>query len=273
MEESLGIATSIGVSFDRSGQLISAARQVEIRDEGYGIKKYIGDIGIWDTNNGELATCVDLVCFRGNRWGPSLLGTSLDPDGDRYVDYDDLGYSISAVEGGYVSISLVDSIGARKEKTIGRIEFEENGERMAISYQEGCIEVRDGPPFLRLGSCDSETREPIVDLDFSYSGDQLAQIRMDEITLWDLGRLRGTLSLSIRLNDATHLEFANTDDFLLVSSSDTITILESKEGQLVHEFQTPDITTFTISPDDRLLIWGDKNGMIHIIGSPLNDDG
>lgn len=268
----LGIVTESGVGFDRDGHIVIGARQKEVRNDGFGLTEYIGDIGIWDTNTGALLECVDLICFEGERWAPLSLSAMLDPRGTRVLDHTHLSYSMSDILGGNVSsISMVNNRDWANQRAIGQMVFDATGERIAIAYQEGGIEIEGGLPILPLGQNKWGDRKTVTALEFSPDGRHLARIRDEELSVWDLGVLKGEVSFSGHVPGGQLLAFTNHTGLLFVGNIDEILIWDIEEGELVLKLPTPGITAVTISSDDRLLIWGDHEGAIHIWGVPNQD--
>ncbi|MBW2248745.1 MAG: hypothetical protein JRF62_16510 [Deltaproteobacteria bacterium] len=268
----LGIVSESGVGYDRDGHIVIGSRQKEVRNDGFGLTEYIGDIGIWDTMTGSLLECVDLICFEGERWAPLLLSAMLDPRGTRVLDHTHLSYSMSDILGGNVSsISMVNNPDWANQRAIGRMVFDATGERIAIAFQEGGIEVEGGWPILPLGQNKWGDRKTVTALEFSPNGRHLARIRNEELSVWDLGVLKGEVSFSGHVPGGQFLAFTHHTGLLFVGDTDEILIWDIEEGELVLRLPTPGITAITISADDRLVIWGDHEGVIHIWGAPNQD--
>ncbi|MGD0752476.1 MAG: hypothetical protein ABSA23_13855, partial [Anaerolineales bacterium] len=64
------------------------------------------------------------------------------------------------------------------------------------------------------------------------------------------------------------LAFDRSEQLLFVGTNDAISVIDLAEKSTLTTISTAGLTTFTISSDNRLLIWGDSKGAIHIWGIP-----
>ena len=271
-EFDLGITVSTGIGFDRDGELMIAARQQVSMDDGFGERLYIGDMRVWRTSTGEMITFVDRNIY--GEYGIAL-GSDIDSSGERYLNFDELVVGASTISGDHSSISLVGSVGSTY-RTISLVEFEEEGKRIATAFDQGYTKVEFGAPYFRigytrLGSFEEGSLQPVADLDFSQNGRYLAQITMDTISIWRLGLFRGRLKVETEIPGAEHIEFSSNDDYLIVSTSDEIKVLDVATGEIVSEIEAPGITTFITAEDDRFLIWGDQEGIVHVLGVSISE--
>ena len=223
--------------------------------------------GIWETETGHLLECADLICLEGERWPPSFLGVELAPNGRRFMEYSELGYGLHDILNGNTSLSVVvNNPDSKNRKTVGRISFAKNDDRIAIGYQEGAIEIENGLPLFRLGTYDWENPQRVLDLEFSPQGRIIAWIRGDGFKVWELGILGGKLLISENLQSAKLLAFNHNDTLLLIADEDKVHIWDLEEKRRITALSTPGISSLTLTTDDRLLIWGDRDGAIHLWG-------
>jgi hypothetical protein len=160
---------------------------------------------------------------------------------------------------------------------IGHIAYDHVNQRYAIIYQEGRVETESlaqinvGPfSFSSFSTGLTEgTEGEFADIPvalFDPSGNWLAYIRADQLIIWRFDQNSRQPFFETEIHDAHSLLFDQTGKLLFVALKDKIVILDVSQKKMVAEYSTPGITSFNLSEDNRLLIWGDESGAIHIWG-------
>jgi WD40 repeat protein len=150
---------------------------------------------------------------------------------------------------------------------IARIAFDADGDRIAIAYSDGRIEIKGGFPILGLHGDDSGENLPTSALMFSPNGRYLARIQGPDVSLWRLGFLCGRLRLVEDAGGGHLLAFTGQTGLLLVGGADQVRVWSAETGALVGRIETQGITSLTVSTDDRLIVWGDTEGGIHVLAA------
>ncbi len=271
----LGIITPKGLGFDGVGDYLIGATRHEFRDDnGDGIPvEYIDDIKVWNTQTGDLTFCATLCSEQSNATRPSpYLSAGLSPTGQLAYEYDKIGMKIDNFETNQSKDVFLSSPDYYWHY-VGRITFNSTGERYAVAYQEGAVRIFSqvlnkgilSPEISRNVDKDFQSIPALV---FSPEDKWLARIRADKITIWRVLWLGGKLKHEFDFPNAKLLAFDYTEDLLFVGSDKEITIINLADMSTVATLSTPNLTALTISSDNRLLIWGDSMGTIHVWGIP-----
>jgi WD40 repeat protein len=283
-EHDLNIVSAEGLGFDRSGSALIGATQHEIRDNGYGqLTEYVGSITIWNVQTGELKDCVvrpceDYPALLHPSESPGYLGATLDPLGQWTISYDENVLSLNNLLTPMVAgVTQVMSNPDYNWRHVGRIAFDPTGTRFATAFQEGQIVIEKTSesgrslfsPVIQLGKNQEGDLQKIPALSFASNNQWLARIRADQLSVWSIGTYKGSLYLEANVSGGKLLAFDQLSRLLIVGSNEKIIIWDIAGKSNLSEFSTPDITSLVISPDNRLLIWGDAFGIIHIWGIPL----
>ncbi len=281
-EHDLNIVSAEGLGFDRSGSLVMGATRHEIWDNGNGLREYIGGITIWNVQTDALMACIVGPCegypaITDSAQIPSHLGAILGPEGRWTLEYDERVLSIndlSTSENAGV-VQLVSNPDY-EWKNVGRITFDPTGARHAIAFQEGQIEIEETSelgrswfsPVIHLGENKDGDLQEIPALSFAPNNQWLARIRDDKLSIWRIGVVRGSLYLEENVPGARLLVFDQLSALLIVGTDEKISIWDVKGKTILAEYMTPNITSLAVSSDNRLLIWGDALGVVHIWGIP-----
>jgi WD40 repeat protein len=107
----------------------------------------------------------------------------------------------------------------------------------------------------------------IIAAKFDPAGHWLAFIRDNHLSVWQTAKRPESLYLEADVPNAVTLGFDQTGTLLFVGTSDKITIWDVANKTIVAEYDTPRLASLAISEDNRLLIWGDAWGKVHIWGA------
>jgi WD40 repeat protein len=220
----------------------------------------------------------DLINACGGQESETLsstyIGAGLDPTGQWAYIYDDIVLRIDALNGGNYSGSInILSSPDWYWHYVGRITMNSTGRKYAVAYEEGAVRIFSQDISMGLFSPDfSENvdgdNQAIPALAFSPADKWLARIRADRVSVWRVRGLGGRLQYESDLPGARFLAFDNSEKLLFVGANETITVIDLAKKSVLATLSTPDLTALTISSDDRLMIWGDSTGAIHLWGVP-----
>jgi hypothetical protein len=238
--------------------------------------EYIVGIAAWDMKTGELIKCLSLPCYKPpSEITEGDIGAIVDQTGKWIFIYDESSVSILDLFGDTPSQGiLVNSSESDYWWNIGRIAYDQVNQRYAIIYQEGRVEVRKLDP-KNIGSFSFSTilaegkENEFSDVPaamFDATGKWLAYVRANQLIIWKTDQHSGQMFFNKEIHNILSLNFDRTGKLLLVALKDKIAVLDVAQKKVVAEYSTPNITSFDISQDNRLLIWGDNLGAIHIWG-------
>lgn len=275
----LRIASSQAVQFSKDGRILlgsTGAIHKESENASSPVE-FLTGIAVWTTETGELEKCLSHPCYEfplENEEGRT--GAVMDSVGKYVFIYDDASVFITDLTGELPSRgSLVNSPDSDYWWRIGHIAYDSSNQRYAIIYQEGRIQMKDiNPnqigPFIVLPALTAEgTKGEFLNIPaalFDPSGNYLAFIRGDQLSVWNVERNSGELFFDDEIPSAFSLLFDRTGELLFVVSKDKIKVFDLLQKGIIVEYTTYGITTLNISEDNRLLFWGDENGAVHLWG-------
>ena len=276
-EHSLGISSTVGAGFDETGNLVIGALHDEIRENDFGeIEHFIGGVAVWNTETGSLARCVVFPCGKTT---PSpqmqrnfISGAALDPQGQWIVSYSGLRISVEDIADIETAYSFSEG-NPGNMRYIALITFDPTSGRYAIAVQEGEIiiekigkELTWFAPKIHLGTYKERERHEITGLSFSPDGKWLARIQDDVVSLWKVDARKGELYTEHYIPDGRLLAFNPSSELLFIGTKETIRIWDIRKMKFIGELNAPEITSLSVSADNKLLIWGDKSAILHIWG-------
>jgi WD40 repeat protein len=173
------------------------------------------------------------------------------------------------------SYSLGDVDDPQGLLTIDSVTLDIKGSYIAVVFEQGNIQVYQltGEPNFglskrsELGERTIKGNETTRALGFDDTRSWLANLRDGDLSIWDLRFGRNKLYLSMPVSRGKLLAFDPLGKFLLVGTENTIQILDIHSKKLLEEYETPGISSLMFSPDGRMIIWGDKHGVIHLWGA------
>lgn len=165
----------------------------------------------------------------------------------------------------------VTPIDASYQWDIGSVAFDPANNRYAIVFQEGRINVSDIDHPLNYDTIAQGTKEdriPITDTQIDITGRRLVVARGTTTKVLNLNN--GKVLLEINVSNPV-LAFDQTGELLFVGSVNKLAVYSIETAEKIAEFDTTGITSLAISEDNRLVIWGDTQGQIHIWAKPLSE--
>ncbi len=283
-------------AFDGQGRLLATAmgRTPRAGRAGYTVDTY--DTRLWDTQTGELAWEISLNAEYTSNQGVS--GVALSEDGQWLAAVAPLEHSESLLYtcntvsqdcsfislGGtlevYVTYDREHWLAERRIwQTPDVVTFDPAREIVALADREGRITFywwdADRNAFWSWPRVDIDWEKandytvPLA-LEFDRSRRWLAVVRGEQFELWSLGgeHIRRTLSADIPAAATSDVTFSPMSDLVAVGTSAGWQIWDVNHGKKLAEGGASPVFALTFSPDGRLFVWGDENGVLHIWGVP-----
>lgn len=276
----LGITSNKGVGFEDSGDLLMGATLHETRENDYGeMVEYIGGVGVWNAVTGSLVACVIQPCettpITADVQRIDSSGTTLDPQGRWIIKHWNVSISVFDITGTESSYGISQGRPGHM-RHIAQVAFDPNGNRYAIAFREGEILIEQignaslnfFSPRIRFGNYDSSSQHKVSGLSFSPNGNWIVRIQDDVLSIWEISKRGGKLRLELEVPGGQSLAFDQSSKMLFVGTTEKIWVLEIDKMQFIEYFDAPEITSMSVSADNRLLIWGDKSGTVHVWGIP-----
>jgi WD40 repeat protein len=265
----LGIKQGTSVEFNISGSQLLGATRSTIAENNLGVDVYVGGIALWDTSTGVVLKCYDPPCSDDNGTLASFAGFALNPNGDSIIIFSDYVFSInSGLDIPYTEIETVNSPDSGTLNTIGKMSYDHLGRRFAIAYENGEIEI-GGFPRVYLQN-EYNDRSKVDDLVFSNNGKLLATISNNIIIIWNVGLFQGNISFTVSIPGAKLIAFDALSKLLFISTDEQTIAIELESQNILSYIDTPGITSLVVSQDNKILVWGDKDGSVYVLASPIN---
>jgi len=282
-------ADSRGVSFSADGSRVITPGSVSHTLE-------LNGYTIWDTQSGEIIDCIGHHCPGG--WAQInsyQTGIGLTPN-NKWI----IGYLASFLHANGVSLRMAgtwdidDDPYDTSDITINNIAFDSSGYYLACATEENQVYVFDvdelfnpagidnediltgsGRPAVtsfppirsrQYGNYDPDAKTITNDLAFDDTRSWLAQLTEDNLVIWDLRKTIFPRWMQIPVKDASVLAFNHAGNLLAVGTDREILFFDLESRSQVVSISVGEVTELYFSRDDRLLVWGDADGTIHLWG-------
>jgi WD40 repeat protein len=261
-------ASQSSVSFNADGLLvITPGKILPSGSNGY---------NIWDTQTGERISCWGSHCPDGDPYDARFIdiGLLLDPRSRWIIEYTETGGSaINLGDNPLGGISIPESkTGAR----IKRLTLDRSGMYLAYALDNGSVRIFETEPFLGMKRGVLNNRElsypspslqtQIRAFNFDDTRTWLALLSDSELTVWDLRKYIFPRKLRIPVNDGNAIAFDHAGSMLAIGMETGISILDLENKEQIIELDVQNVTTLYFTIDNRLLVWGDTDGGIHLWG-------
>lgn len=262
----LNIVTSKALYLTQSGEKLIGATGHNFKSNVLNQNvEYIDGIGLWDVPTGALLKCISYPCQERSVQPDGFLGVAIKDDLSSVATFSEVVLGITSLSGessGFTS--AINPPDAPYNWNIGAVAFDEWNDRYVVILQEGRIYVSDDVSSIRYRVLiDGKQGDliPIDDVQISPTGQWLVLARGNKTQILRLDK--GTVLLEIEVPNP-ELAFDQMGNMLFVGSGNKLTVYRVKTGEKLAEYDTVGITSLAISEDNRLLIWGDKGGHIHV---------
>lgn len=279
-EFNMGFILREGTSFNSDGTLLTTALNHTTPNETNVSVTTLGGINLWETQSGKKVNCYGLHCSQiGEQYHSSLRGAILHPNGNWLISFAGSVFDITRINGPSVNIIFnLDNPDDNESSNMSLLAFDAQGDYLAVAYEEGFVELYEFNDLIDSGNWmrtltlgQPQSKRSIVDaLNIDPTRRWLSFLTNDEIKVWDLKTGSKEPYFSITLSGANTLAFNGSGSVLLVGTETGLVGIDMNTGAQIAKFEAGRVTTLLITTDNRLLIWGDKAGTVHLwgVGAP-----
>jgi hypothetical protein len=262
----LNIVTSKALYLTQSGEKLIGATghnfRPDVRNQSV---EYVSGIGVWDVPTGALLKCITEPCQESSEQPSGFLGVVIKDDLSSWATFSEVVLGITHLSGESSGFTMaINPPDAPYNWNIGAVAFDEWNSRFVVIFQEGRIHVSDEVSSMRYRVLAEGEQGDLISIDDAQidpRGYWLVVARGNKIQILNLDN--GTVSLEIEVPNPV-LAFDRTGNMLFVGSANKLTVYTVETGEKIAEYDAAGITSLAISEDNRLLIWGDAPGQIHI---------
>lgn len=267
---------SAGVSFNQNGELLIVPSQLDAGG--------IYGLSIWDTQDFSLLYCEgdEQYCPGWPESDFSLDSLIIHPTKNLFL------YSGEYLLSGWFGFNSYQTDSGdtfhqwtEEELTITRLATDFSGDYFAFADNGGNIKVVDIRvykqdtnrvpinDFFEINSkklSDAKTTPEVIDLELDDTHSWLGWLTDQNVFLWSFKNYVLPLQFSVEVTNGNAICFDHTGQILAVATQAGIKILGTETGTEIAYYPVGDVTAIYFSRDNRLLIWGDASGNIHIWG-------
>jgi len=242
---------------------------------------------VWNTQTGELLKCWGPHCPEGDPDDADYLdiGILLDPIGNWVVEYGGSAIEAEAInENAAVMRELYDR-GFNRDQHVSWMTIDPSGKYLAYAVEEGQVKVYQTEGFLdpasirdpsrgkdlfvgsrTYGDYDANADIQTLNLSVDFTRTWLAWLNEENLFVWDMRRFTSSPHIQIPIDNGNSMAFNQRGDLLAVGTDSGILIFDLEKGEKISQLEVSKVTALYFTRDNRLMIWGDANGDIHIWG-------
>jgi hypothetical protein len=276
-EIDVSLPNSTSLTFDSSGNKILGAKQIEIRDDGLGEMEMLAGIGLWNAETGDLEQCIYSSCDESGDGFLNKIGATVDLQNQWVLTYSLRSLGITSLTGKQIdSTSYFGD--SDTSAAIAGVEINSASTAYVIAYRNGKTEIdplQGGISFFDIFLTITKTITdgeagadiPRIDMRFSMDDHYLAQLEGDRVLVWSLPVIgKAKLIFDNSFSGAKVISFDQSGRLLFVGTDQNIFVIDLDQKQTLAKLDTTDLTTFFVSEDNKLVLWGDNQGVLHILG-------
>lgn len=124
------------------------------------------------------------------------------------------------------------------------------------------------PPFRKLRFDLSDNNVEVNTLAFDPTDRWLAVLTSKTLAVWNLSDFLFPNTINYLVSTGTTLSFDRRGDLLALGTTNGIIVFSLADGKQIAEFKTTQVTNIYFTRDNRMLVWGDINGGVHLWGVP-----
>lgn len=263
-------ATQTGTNFSADGKRVITPGNIDEAKSPIGYQ-------VWDTQTGQMIECANssLKCPIDSPYSASD-GLYLGPSGVLVIEY--TGGSITGDMGEESSIVHFNFGNFSDEVNVQKVSVDTSSKYIAYVLDNRVVKVQDLEPFFSFGDSSPISSKHLRSLKFqltylnSYTkalifaptNSWLAALTNRELAVWNLDQPFFSRHFSLTIKDGYTTSFDRTGDILALGTAKGITFFDVKTGQKITDFDIGTVTALYFSRDNRILIWGDLQGNIHL---------
>jgi hypothetical protein len=279
-QQSIDIPNLRILGIDETGEKLLVGMAGQRLNERGVLQEYFHWIGLWNSTSDSLDECFTGFCegelIDLDKIANAYIGATL--DNETVVTYDEDGYSVTKLspdDGG--GIALVNSPDANYWWHIGKIAINSQHNQLVIVYEEGRIEIRkihssENWPLGMANVLAKGDKNQLETIEFALidpGGNWLAVVRGKHLSIWSIGSWIKRETYQDQIDSLNNIKFNPTGELLFLALDNQIRIIGLNEEKSISSIQTPGIKSLSISDDNRMLVWGDENGNVHVLGIPI----
>ena len=265
--------TSKGLKFVAGGKSLIGATEHNFKLNSHDQSiEYINGIALWNVYTGELIKCITYPCQGDRKQRDGFLGNVSDENGEWDAIFSEGILSISKLSDNTIIFDReINAIDDQYHWKIGSVAFDSQNHRYALVFQENRIYLSnlDRPlVYETLANGVKGDLEIVTDAQIDPSGHWLVIARGNKTQVLNLDN--GKVLLQVEVSDPA-LSFDRTGKLLFVGSNNKLAVYSIETSEKISEYDAVGITSLSISDDNRIVIWGDIQGVVHIWAKPLTN--
>jgi len=170
-----------------------------------------------------------------------------------------------------------------------QITIDPSGHYLACSLSNGAIIVRDWTtafdnqtvvwldnqtgrvynkeyPYIYLARYKMPGGGGVKNMTFDPTRTWLSVLADEEMVVWDLRRWVSASQLNMPIGDGNITAFDRAGKILALGTKRGITLYDVEQAEQIAEFDVGEVTALYFTRDNRLLVWGDTQGNVHLWG-------
>lgn len=281
LEYNVGLVSPEATSFSVDGLSLITPNNVSVTstESEYETVTVIDGINLWDTETGTQIGCFGSHCQpQREQYNSVTIGAALSPKGDWLIKYAQTTLYFINIPGQKPNVILdLDNPDNNDEQHISRLSFDPSGEYYSVAYEEGNVTVYEferamgndnWSKMLSLGKV-QEIRHPVLSQKIDPTRTWLALLYEDNLRIWDLRSARKNPSISLAIPSMTTIAFDQSGNLLVVGTKSGLRFIDLQQKSEVAYFANNEVSSVFITTDNRLLVWSDTNGIIHLWGATI----
>jgi WD40 repeat protein len=163
------------------------------------------------------------------------------------------------------------------EQHISKVSFDPSGEYYAVAYEEGNVMVYEFESsisnnnwieMISFGDV-QEIRRPVLSIKIDPTRTWLALLYENELQIWDLMSVKKNPSVSLAISSMNTMTFDQSGNLLVVGTKSGLRFIDLHNKSEVAKFDGDEVSNAFITTDNRLLVWSDTKGIIHLWGATV----
>jgi WD40 repeat protein len=253
-----------GVNFNRDGSFLITPSKI-LRNQLH------GEV-VWNTNSRTFTLKNERFDFQALRLHPTLdIGFTVF-DESKDISFD-MGVGSKFLGGGSLAVERYGT------SYLTRIALDPMGDYLAVVDVNSTILVGDistfsepeqeglfqyATPYRLFGYSGKAINT--VDLKFDETHFWLGWLTHEKLVVWGLKNYIFPLEFETNLEDGNTISFDRTGKILAVATQNGVKVFDIEKGKEVAHYAVGDVTALYFTRDNRLMIWGDTEGNIHLWG-------
>lgn len=267
-EHDVDFVTPRGFSFDIHGQVLMGAAALEAN-----ATEHMNGLGLWDARTGHLIKCLTYPCTGNVTATNGYIGAAMDVTGNWVLIYSESVISVLDLSGATPGrISQINDMDSDYLWQISTIAIDSVHRRFAVVLQEGGIWQDDldssAHGYQTILEGIKQARHVVQDAKYDPTGSWLGVLQDNQLSVWELEPGRESQVLNALVSDGFALRFDQAGHLLFVAADNKIVVWDLLDKAITAEYETPSITALEVSQDNRMVLWGDALGVVHVWGAP-----